>query len=75
MQSLGLDDVNPAPEELLQLHQKRAYVQQAAPWLHFDQQIDIAVGTAVATRDRAEQADSPGSMLRGDPKYFLPLGL
>jgi len=65
-QSAFFDDIDVAPEKISQVGNETA----GKPWSHigtcFDEEIDIAVGTGLAARDRAEYTNAGHAMFRGN---------
>ncbi len=47
-------------------------VQEASPLLHFDEEINIAVSTSGAPRDRPKYSDLSRAMTRGDVENLGP---
>ena len=65
-QSAFFDNVNVASEKIPQIGNETA----GKPWRHirtcFDEEIDVAVGTGLAARDRAEYTNAGHTMFRGN---------
>src|SRR6266545_2968850 len=56
-QSADGHDFNSPSKQFLELLFEADHVEQRTIWLHFDKQVDIAVGAVVSPQDRAKHAD------------------
>lgn len=50
------DHVDFSSQEILQIHQQGAKVEQASPWLDDNQEIDVAVGTCITACNRSKDS-------------------
>ncbi|OGA45734.1 MAG: hypothetical protein A3F74_08250 [Betaproteobacteria bacterium RIFCSPLOWO2_12_FULL_62_58] len=65
--------VNFPVQQILQVHQQRSEIEKRAPMLQFDQKIDVALRTSIATRHRPKDAYAHRAVLTRDPKNgFTP---
>src|SRR6266540_3196447 len=70
-QTTGGDDVDRAAEQVRQVHDQAAEVQQDAARLQVDEEINVAGGIRLATGHGTEHADVVGTMLPGELKDLL----
>jgi hypothetical protein len=70
-QTAGGDDVDRAAEQVRQVHDQAAEVQQAAAWLQVDEEIDVAGGIRLAPGHGTEHADVVRTMPPGNLEDLL----
>jgi hypothetical protein len=59
-------------EQYFQVLAELDEIEQAAPVVHFDKEIDIAVGMSLSPRDRPEDPHVVSSMRLREAQYFDP---
>ena len=70
-QTASGDDINRAAEQVRQVHDQAAEVQQAAAWLQVDEEIDVASGIRLATGHGTEHADVVRTVPPGELEDLL----
>jgi len=65
--------VDPALQQILQVHEQATQIQDAAARIKFNQEIDIACGSGLTTGGRAKNPQSANPMAVADLEDFLSL--
>jgi hypothetical protein len=71
LQAWFCDHVDRMTKQVLEVYEQRGQVEQAPARLEVDQEIDVAGGVGIPTRDRPEDADIAGAMASGDGQDLL----
>ena len=72
MKRFFCDHVDFPAKKVFQVLPKSNVIQQTAPFLERNKEIDIAFARGFASGNRPKNTHVFGPMLRGDFKYFMP---